>query len=155
MCACAWRAVFLIIGNTVCLGKFGWGLGGASFASFSPKINSFLPLIGLAFPILFALNLCFLIYWLIQLKWKSLIPAAFFLFNLGQMNFRTYFPTPPVLVCSVNGSVSGYHTLSVSNVTTTSFNITSTGGWPTSGISYIAICKNISSTINPDDLPAV
>lgn len=55
-------------------------------ASISPQINSFLPLIGLAFPILFLLNFCFLVYWLIQLKWKSLIPAAFFLFNLGQMS---------------------------------------------------------------------
>lgn len=73
----------------------------------SPKINSFLPLIGLSFPVLFVLNLCFLIYWLIQLKWNSLFPAAFFLFNLGQMslyfqwNSEPEFQSRPQDLCKV------------------------------------------------------
>ena len=83
-------------------------------------INSFLPLIGLAFPVLFVINLCFLIYWLIQLKWKSLIPAAFFLFNLGQMslyfqwNSAPEFQSRPQDLCKVvtyNANLFGVFTI--------------------------------------------
>lgn len=64
-------------------------------AAISPKINTFLPLIGLAFPLLFFINLILLVYWLIQLKWKSLFPAAFFLFNLGQMSLYMQYTSKP------------------------------------------------------------
>jgi endonuclease/exonuclease/phosphatase family metal-dependent hydrolase len=84
---------FVVFPVTIIIGLLLMASG--QVASFSPKINSFLPLIGLAFPVLFALNLCFLVYWLIQLKWKSLIPAAFFLFNLGQMSLYFQWNSEP------------------------------------------------------------
>ena len=50
----------------------------------SPDTNSWLPLLGLAFPILFLLMVLALIYWLIQLKWRSLFALSCLLLNLGQ-----------------------------------------------------------------------
>ena len=50
----------------------------------SPLISSDLPLLGLAFPVLFLINFLLLLYWLIQLNWKTLFPAAFLFLNLGQ-----------------------------------------------------------------------
>ena len=64
-------------------------------AIFSPKINSFLPLIGLSFPLLFLINAILLIYWIIQLKWKTLFPVAYFLFNLGQMSLYLQWTNNP------------------------------------------------------------
>ena len=50
----------------------------------SPDTNSWLPLLGLAFPILFLLMVLALIYWLIQWKWRSLFALSCLLLNLGQ-----------------------------------------------------------------------
>lgn len=50
----------------------------------SPDTNSWLPLLGLAFPILFLLMVLALIYWLIQWKWRSLFVLSCLLLNLGQ-----------------------------------------------------------------------
>ena len=50
----------------------------------SPDTNSWLPLLGLAFPVLFLLMVLALIYWLIQLKWRSLFALSCLLLNLGQ-----------------------------------------------------------------------
>jgi endonuclease/exonuclease/phosphatase family metal-dependent hydrolase len=54
--------------------------------SVPPSFSSYVPLLGLAFPVLYALNILFLIYWLIQVKWRSLIPATFLFINMGQMS---------------------------------------------------------------------
>lgn len=50
----------------------------------SPDTNSWLPLLGLAFPILFLLMVLALTYWLIQWKWRSLFALSCLLLNLGQ-----------------------------------------------------------------------
>jgi endonuclease/exonuclease/phosphatase family metal-dependent hydrolase len=47
-----------------------------------PKFSSWLPLLGLLFPFLFVINLFFLVYWWIQLKFKLIIPLCFAIFNL-------------------------------------------------------------------------
>jgi endonuclease/exonuclease/phosphatase family metal-dependent hydrolase len=66
----------------------------------SPLISSDLPLLGLAFPVLFLINFLLLLYWLIQLNWKTLFPAAFLFLNLGQAslyfqwNSKLDFPAP-------------------------------------------------------------
>jgi endonuclease/exonuclease/phosphatase family metal-dependent hydrolase len=52
--------------------------------SISPSINSWLPLLGLAFPVLFLLTLLLFLFWLIQRKWRSLFALSCLLLNLGQ-----------------------------------------------------------------------
>lgn len=47
-----------------------------------PKYFSWLPLLGLSFPLLFIINLIFLLYWWFQLKLKLIIPLCFAIFNL-------------------------------------------------------------------------
>ena len=47
-----------------------------------PKYSEWLPILGLAFPALFAINLLFLLYWWVQLKLKLVIPLCFALVNL-------------------------------------------------------------------------
>lgn len=51
--------------------------------SISPATNSWLPLLGLGFPVLFVLMVLALIYWLIQRKWRSLFALSCLLLNLG------------------------------------------------------------------------
>lgn len=50
----------------------------------SPETNSWLPLLGLAFPVFFVLMVLAFIYWLIQGKWRSLFALSCLLLNLGQ-----------------------------------------------------------------------
>ena len=50
----------------------------------SPETNSWLPLLGLAFPVFFVLMVLFFIYWLVQGKWRSLFALSCLLLNLGQ-----------------------------------------------------------------------
>jgi len=50
----------------------------------SPETNSWLPLLGLAFPIFFALMVVAFFYWLLQGKWRSLFALSCLLLNLGQ-----------------------------------------------------------------------
>ena len=50
----------------------------------SPETNSWLPLLGLAFPVFFALMVLAFFYWLIQAKWRSLFALSCLLLNLGQ-----------------------------------------------------------------------
>lgn len=47
-----------------------------------PKYSDWLPLLGLLFPFLYALNILLLIYWWVQLKMKLIIPLVFAVFNL-------------------------------------------------------------------------
>jgi endonuclease/exonuclease/phosphatase family metal-dependent hydrolase len=47
-----------------------------------PRYSEWLPLLGLAFPALFVINLIFILYWWIQLKLKLIIPLCFAIFNL-------------------------------------------------------------------------
>jgi endonuclease/exonuclease/phosphatase family metal-dependent hydrolase len=51
--------------------------------SISPNLSSWLPLLGLAFPVLFLLVLLTFLYWLIQRKWRSLFSLSCLLLNLG------------------------------------------------------------------------
>ena len=51
--------------------------------SISPATNSWLPLLGLAFPVLFLLMVLAFLYWLIQRKWRSLFALSCLLLNLG------------------------------------------------------------------------
>lgn len=64
-------------------------------AAISPKFNTYLALVGLAFPLLFLVNFLLLIYWLIQLKWKMLFPIAFLMLNMGQMGLYIRFGNTP------------------------------------------------------------
>ena len=50
----------------------------------SPETNSWLPLLGLAFPVFFVLMVLFFMYWLVQGKWRSLFALSCLLLNLGQ-----------------------------------------------------------------------
>lgn len=47
-----------------------------------PSYSSWLPLFGLSFPFLFVLNLVWLIYWWIQLRFKMIFPLCFLVLNL-------------------------------------------------------------------------
>lgn len=51
--------------------------------SISPSMSSWLPLLGLAFPVLFLLVLLTFFYWLIQRKWRTLFSLSCLLLNLG------------------------------------------------------------------------
>ena len=51
--------------------------------SISTATNSWLPLLGLAFPVLFLLMVLAFLYWLIQRKWRSLFALSCLLLNLG------------------------------------------------------------------------
>ncbi|MFM8995170.1 MAG: hypothetical protein ACKOI1_02880, partial [Bacteroidota bacterium] len=56
----------------------------SSFApNISPATNSWIPLLGLGFPVLFLLMTLALVYWLIQRKWRSLFALSCLLLNLG------------------------------------------------------------------------
>ena len=50
----------------------------------SPETNSWIPLLGLAFPVLFLFMVIAFIYWLVQMKWRSLFALSCLLLNLGQ-----------------------------------------------------------------------
>lgn len=52
--------------------------------SLSPLVSPYLPLLGLSFPVLYLINIVLFIYWIVQIKWKALIPSAFLFLNLGQ-----------------------------------------------------------------------
>lgn len=54
--------------------------------SISPATNSWLPLLGLAFPVLFLLTVLAFLYWIIQRKWRSLFALSCLLLNLGPMS---------------------------------------------------------------------
>ncbi len=51
--------------------------------SISPATSSWLPLLGLAFPVLFLLVFLAFFYWLVQRKWRSLFALSCLLLNLG------------------------------------------------------------------------
>jgi hypothetical protein len=54
--------------------------------SISPATNSWLPLLGLAFPVFFLLMSLLFLFWLIQRKWRSLFALSCLLLNLGPMS---------------------------------------------------------------------
>ena len=54
--------------------------------SISPATNSWLPLLGLAFPVLFLLTVLAFLYWIIQRKWRSLFALSCLLLNLGPVS---------------------------------------------------------------------
>jgi endonuclease/exonuclease/phosphatase family metal-dependent hydrolase len=62
--------------------------------SISPDTNSWLPLLGLGFPILFLLMVLALIYWLIQRKWRSLFALSCLLLNLGPASLYVQWNDP-------------------------------------------------------------
>jgi endonuclease/exonuclease/phosphatase family metal-dependent hydrolase len=57
----------------------------------SPQTSTWIALLGLGFPVLFLLNALLLIYWGVQLKWRTLIPLAILLLNLGQASLYIQF----------------------------------------------------------------
>lgn len=57
----------------------------------NPQTSTWIALLGLGFPILFLLNSLLLVYWVIQLKWRTLIPLAVLLLNLGQASLYIQF----------------------------------------------------------------
>lgn len=62
--------------------------------SISPATNSWLPLLGLAFPVLFLLMLFTFVYWLMQRKWRSLFALSCLLLNLGPMSLYVQWNDP-------------------------------------------------------------
>lgn len=62
--------------------------------SISPNTSSWLPLLGLAFPVLFLLMGLAFLYWLIQRKWRSLFSLSCLLLNLGQMSLYFQWNNP-------------------------------------------------------------
>jgi endonuclease/exonuclease/phosphatase family metal-dependent hydrolase len=80
-----------------------------------PSLSSWIQLLGLAFPILFLLNLLWLIYWWIQLRLKLIFPlgmAILCFFQLGkyaQYKSDDVQPadTAAIKVCSVNAQLFG------------------------------------------------
>lgn len=62
--------------------------------SISPNTSSWLPLLGLAFPVLFLLMVLAFLYWLIQRKWRSLFSLSCLLLNLGQMSLYFQWNNP-------------------------------------------------------------
>ena len=57
----------------------------------SPATSTWIALLGLGFPVFFLVNFLLLVYWLIQLKWRTLIPLAVLLLNLGQASLYIQF----------------------------------------------------------------
>jgi endonuclease/exonuclease/phosphatase family metal-dependent hydrolase len=51
--------------------------------SISPETSTWLPLLGLAFPVLFLLLFLSFLYWVLQRKWRSLFALSCLLLNLG------------------------------------------------------------------------
>jgi endonuclease/exonuclease/phosphatase family metal-dependent hydrolase len=80
-----------------------------------PSFSSWIQLLGLAFPILFLLNLLWLIYWWIQLRLKLIFPlgmAILCFFQLGKYvqfsnNNAANSPSKALKVCSVNAQLFG------------------------------------------------
>jgi len=80
-----------------------------------PSFSAWIQLLGLAFPILFLLNLLWLIYWWIQLRLKLIFPlgmAILCFFQLGKYvqfsnNNTANTPSKAIKVCSVNAQLFG------------------------------------------------
>ena len=79
-----------------------------------PSLSSWIQLLGLAFPILFLLNLLWLVYWWVQLKLKLIFPLGMALvsffqtgkyFQLGSSKITD--STDKITVCSVNAQLFG------------------------------------------------
>ena len=79
-----------------------------------PSLSSWIQLLGLAFPILFLLNLLWLIYWWVQLRLKLIFPlgmAVLSFFQLGKYvqisNEKKAESTQNIKLCSVNAQLFG------------------------------------------------
>lgn len=70
----------------------------------------------------------------------------------GLIMFTKTFPEIPTVVCTINGT-DDKHDLGVFNITTTSFQIYSSNGWPRDGINYLAVSHNTSWTGDIKSLP--
>jgi hypothetical protein len=88
-------------------------------------------------------------------------PSSIDQYGHGIINFSKTFPQIPTVICTIAGDDYN-HELGVFNITTTSFQIYSTAGWPkpsnhnppnNNGIYYIAICNNPRWTGNLNSLP--
>lgn len=70
----------------------------------SPGISTSIALMGLAFPVLFLFNFLLIFYWAFQLKWRTLIPVAVLLLNLGQASLYVQFNNQKHLKVSGDGT---------------------------------------------------
>lgn len=80
-----------------------------------PSVSNWIQLLGLAFPILFLLNLLWLIYWWIQLRLKLIFPLGLALLCVFQLGKYAQFSsgenpksdTASLKICSVNAQLFG------------------------------------------------
>ncbi len=84
--------------------------------NFSGQQSSVMPLLGLAFPLLFLLNALLLLYWGLQLKWRSLFPLAFGFLHLGQASLYLQWNSeakaangPSIRVATYNTQLLGHY----------------------------------------------
>jgi endonuclease/exonuclease/phosphatase family metal-dependent hydrolase len=89
---------------------------GASILSphLHPSLSSWVQLLGLAFPVLFMLNLLWLVYWWVQLKLKLIFPLGMAILSFFQTGKYFQFGnkdkannTDKITVCSVNAQLFG------------------------------------------------
>lgn len=79
----------------------------------NPAQNNWVPLLGLAFPFLFVLNILWLLYWWIQLKLKLIFPLIFMILNLTQASKYVQFSKKSTVVetelkvCTLNTQLFG------------------------------------------------
>lgn len=79
-----------------------------------PSLSSWIQLLGLAFPVLFLLNLLWLVYWWVQLKLKLIFPLGMAILSFFQTGKYFQFGndskannTDKLTVCSVNAQLFG------------------------------------------------
>ena len=90
-------------------------LGASMLSPFvHPSISSWFQVLGLAFPILFLINLLFLLYWWLQLRLKLIFPLCMAILGLNSMSKYAQYTgeqaapsTGPVKVGSVNAQLFG------------------------------------------------
>ncbi len=85
-------------------------LSAAGLAPFiHPQYSSVLPLLGLTFPFLFVINILWLVYWWIQLKFKLVIPLCFLILNLIHISKYVQF-TKDKIKNTENIKIASYNT---------------------------------------------
>lgn len=92
-------------------------LGASMLAPYlHPSLSSWIQILGLAFPILFFLNLLWLVYWWVQRKLKLIFPLGMAILSLFHTGKYLQFSGSPessdtckIRVCSVNAQLFGIH----------------------------------------------
>lgn len=84
----------------------------------SPGTSTTIALLGLGFPILFLLNFLLIFYWVFQLKWRTLIPVAVLLLNLGQASLYVQLNNGPSIETVQNEEFSGLDSVKTTNIST-------------------------------------